>query len=367
MEEARHREQERPFEPEAQRESYAQPHHFAVNDVSWREKAKRIIAELSRQSYDQAQRLSGGGKAKRHRPYSIPEAAQRLVEALDRNDEEAAKAIFLYDYDAQQAQRSAAHHEPNAGRSAGRALHLPGHAGHTLCGEEAHAATLVPSVTDSTCYYCNREWERQYERGHTPNADGGTIRYVLKQITPDGLWVSPDVFSAETPRHVAQNVIAGMLWGQPRWAETSDGRFLYGLDAKGKEMRAAPPHGHTPNAPYAPAEMDRHAATDLVLFIENTADLSLDGPHGQGRSVLLNALRKFRKGTYDPAQAVRLFEYLTESGARRYVQENRSSLPWNQMFSVATRREAARQLSESFRSSAEKGEYDEVDTRIGAR
>jgi len=289
MEEARHREQERPFEPEAQRESYAQPHHFAVNDLPWREKAKRIIAELSRQSYDQAQRLSGGGKAKRHRPYSIPEAAQRLVEALDRNDEEAAKAIFLYDYDAQQAQRSAAHHEPNAGRSAGRALHLPGHAGHTLCGEEAHAATLVPSVTDSTCHYCNQEWERQYERGHTPNA------------------------------------------------------------------------------PYAPAEMDRHAATELVLFIENTADLSLDGPHGQGRSVLLNALRKFRKGTYDPAHAVRLFEYLTESGARRYVQENRSSLPWNQMFSVATRREAARQLSESFRSSAEKGEYDDVDTRIGAR
>jgi hypothetical protein len=113
--------------------------------------------------------------------------------------------------------------------------------------------------------------------------------------------------------------------------------------------------------------MDRHAATELVLFIENTADLSLDGPHGQGRSVLLNALRKFRKGTYDPAHAVRLFEYLTESGARRYVQENRSSLPWNQMFSVATRREAARQLSESFRSSAEKGEYDDVDTRIGAR
>ena len=102
-----------------------------------------------------------------------------------------------------------------------------------------------------------------------------------------------------------------------------------------------------------------------MLFIENTADLSLDGPRGQGHSVLLNALRKFRKGTYDPKMAVKLFEYLTESGARRYVQENRSSLPWNQMFSVPTRREAARQLEASFRSAAEQGEYDHVNTAIG--
>jgi len=211
MEEARHREEDRPFDPGAQRESYAKPHHFAVN----------------------------------------------------------------------------------AGHSAARALHLPGHAGHTLCGEESHAATLVPSVTDSTCHYCAQEWERQFYRG--------------------------------------------------------------------REAR------HTPNAPYAPAEMDRHAATELVLFIENTADLALEGPHGQGRSVLLNALRKFRKGTYDSAMAVKLFEYLTEAGARRYAQQNQSSMPWNQRFSVSTRREAARQLEASFRSAAEQGEYDEVDTRIGAR
>jgi hypothetical protein len=203
MEEARHREVERPFDPEAPRESYASPHHFAVN----------------------------------------------------------------------------AH---------GRTLHLPGHAGHTLCGETAHEGTLVPSVKDSTCYYCAQAWDRQHAAHHEPNAG---------------------------------------------------------------------PRG----------EVDRHAATELVMFIENTADLSLDGPHGQGRSVLLNALRKFRKGTYDPKLAVRLFEYLTEAGARRYAQENHSSMPWNQMFNVPTRREAARQLEESFRSAAEHGEYDSVDSRVGAR
>jgi hypothetical protein len=111
---------------------------------------------------------------------------------------------------------------------------------------------------------------------------------------------------------------------------------------------------------------DEHAATELVMFIENTSDLSPDGPHGQGHSVLLNALRKWKKGTYDPALAVRLFEYLTEAGAKRYAKEMGSSeKEWSTMFNPATRHEAARQLEESFRSSAEHGEYDHVDTRIG--
>jgi hypothetical protein len=110
--------------------------------------------------------------------------------------------------------------------------------------------------------------------------------------------------------------------------------------------------------------VDEHAATELVMFIENTSDLSPDGPQGQGRSVLLNALRKWKKGTYDPALAVRLFEYLAEAGAKRYQKEFGSDAP---IFSPATRHEAARQLEASFRSSAEGGEYDHVDTRIGVR
>ena len=113
---------------------------------------------------------------------------------------------------------------------------------------------------------------------------------------------------------------------------------------------------------------DEHAANELVMYIENTSDLSPDGPSGQGRSVLLNALRKWRKGTYDPALAVRLFEYLAESGAKRYAVEF-SGAPgdWSTMFNPATRYEAAKQLEASFRSSAGNGEYDHVDTRIGHR
>jgi len=125
---------------------------------------------------------------------------------------------------------------------------------------------------------------------------------------------------------------------------------------KAKAKRRSPTHR-------APA--DEQAATELVMYIENTSDLSPDGPSGQGRSVLLNALRKWRKKTYDPALAVRLFEYLTEAGAKRYAKEFGSAKEWSTMFTPATRHEAAKQLEASFRSSVENGEYDHVDTRVG--
>jgi hypothetical protein len=114
-------------------------------------------------------------------------------------------------------------------------------------------------------------------------------------------------------------------------------------------------------------QADQHAADELVLYIDNTSDLSINGPRGQGRDVLLNALRKWRKGTYDPELAVKLFGYLVESGAKRYAREFASSeREWSTMFTPATRREAARQLEASFRSAAEAGEYDHVDVRPGA-
>lgn len=114
-------------------------------------------------------------------------------------------------------------------------------------------------------------------------------------------------------------------------------------------------------------EADHEAAHELVLYIENESDLSPDGPRGQGHDVLLNALRKWRSGTYDPKLAVRLFEYLAESGAKRYAKEFGSSeREWSTMFTPATRREAASQLEESFRSAANHGEYDHVDTGRGS-
>lgn len=109
--------------------------------------------------------------------------------------------------------------------------------------------------------------------------------------------------------------------------------------------------------------VDEQAATELVMFIENESDLSPDGPQGQGQSVRMNALRKWRAGTYDPVLAVKLFEYLAESGAKRYAKEFASPKEWNTIFNPATRHEAARQLEASFRNSVENGEYDQETPR----
>lgn len=105
---------------------------------------------------------------------------------------------------------------------------------------------------------------------------------------------------------------------------------------------------------------DQQAATELVMYIENESDLSPDGPRGQGQSVRVNALKKWRAGTYDPVLGVRLFEYLAEAGAKRYAKEFSVGTDWSTIFNPATRHEAARQLEASFRSSAENGEYDRV-------
>lgn len=130
------------------------------------------------------------------------------------------------------------------------------------------------------------------------------------------------------------------------------------------EVRERGPHARAPRG----AAADQTAADELVIYIQNTSELSPDGPRGQGRSVLLNALRKWRKGTYDPELAVKLFEHLTESGAKQYAKEHGSSeREWSTMFTPATRREAARQLEAYFRAEAKLGNYDHVDVRPGAR
>jgi len=58
-------------------------------------------------------------------------------------------------------------------------------------------------------------------------------------IEPEGLWTS-EVFGPSEHRHIVQGVVGGWLSGRPRWATDLEGNFIYGLDAKGKEMKSAP-------------------------------------------------------------------------------------------------------------------------------
>lgn len=76
--------------------------------MDWRDKAHRLIGNMCRVSYLRVNTKKGGGLYKKHRAYSVPEAAEELIDCLGREDEAGAKALFLFSYDCQRATRDVA-------------------------------------------------------------------------------------------------------------------------------------------------------------------------------------------------------------------------------------------------------------------
>lgn len=70
--------------------------------MSWQNKVSRVIQALCQESYDSAQTSKSGKRYKKHHPYTIPTEAEALVNCLDTNDEERAKAMMLYNYQIKQ-------------------------------------------------------------------------------------------------------------------------------------------------------------------------------------------------------------------------------------------------------------------------
>ena len=62
----------------------------------WRTKAQDEILKLCRQSYVQANTRKDGKRYKKHQAYAVPVLAEELVDCLNTEDEERAKAIFLF-------------------------------------------------------------------------------------------------------------------------------------------------------------------------------------------------------------------------------------------------------------------------------
>jgi hypothetical protein len=61
----------------------------------WQQKAHAVIAELCAAAWRRTNLDRHGRPYPKHRPYPRPADAQALVECLNSNDEERAKAIFL--------------------------------------------------------------------------------------------------------------------------------------------------------------------------------------------------------------------------------------------------------------------------------
>ncbi len=85
--------------------------------------------------------------------------------------------------------------------------------------------------------------------------------------------------------------------------------------------------------------------TELVLYITNDSVLYRQ----QAQPIIANLRKKIAKGTYDAAKAVKLWGYLANSGAQKYTKEYGGSGNGSYgSFSAADRREAAKELAESY-------------------
>lgn len=115
---------------------------------------------------------------------------------------------------------------------------------------------------------------------------------------------------------------------------------------------------HAALAGHPDPEIDEHAANELELYLDNDQRFAPGSPTGQGRAIANNMLRKIKKGVYDHTLAVQGWMHVVESAAKTYTKEFESSLPWNKMFNVATRRAVAQSLADRFKREVEGGEWD---------
>lgn len=106
---------------------------------------------------------------------------------------------------------------------------------------------------------------------------------------------------------------------------------------------------------------DADAAKELALFIENDGDLYRQ----QWQPILKNLANKRAQGKYDREKAIKLFMYLMESGAKKYAKDMGGT--WNVMFSVPTRREAAKEFALNFEHYDNEGTYDSYLTKVSAK
>lgn len=85
-------------------------------------------------------------------------------------------------------------------------------------------------------------------------------------------------------------------------------------------------------------------ARELLLFCENDGDLYRQ----QVQPIEKNLAKKLAKGQYDHTKAKKLWGYLADNCAKKYVKEFGGGLPWHTMFSTADRRDVAAKFADSF-------------------
>jgi hypothetical protein len=100
--------------------------------------------------------------------------------------------------------------------------------------------------------------------------------------------------------------------------------------------------------------IDKPAARELELYIENDRDLYRQ----RFLPMVLNLQRKIKKGVFRQRLAIKMFQYLSDDGAKKYAREfGGPGTPWNVMFPKRTRRMVAARLVRHFISEIRAGNY----------
>ncbi len=110
--------------------------------------------------------------------------------------------------------------------------------------------------------------------------------------------------------------------------------------------------------------VDSDAVNELDSFIQNDEGLY----RRRFMPIISNMRRKMAKGIYDDEKAIKLWMYLVDDAARKYVQEFGSmDTDVKDMFPKETRLQVAKILRDREKENIEKGEYDVVKGTVSPR
>jgi hypothetical protein len=102
-------------------------------------------------------------------------------------------------------------------------------------------------------------------------------------------------------------------------------------------------------------DSDEAVASELILYLDNDEPM-----YRQKKAIIENLTKKFNKGTYDHKLAPKIWSYLVESAAKKYVKEHGSPGDrWFQIFDVAVRKVAAKELADRWYKLVKAGYPDE--------
>ena len=111
-------------------------------------------------------------------------------------------------------------------------------------------------------------------------------------------------------------------------------------------------------------EQDSDAVNELDLFIMNDEDLYRQ----QFMPKILNLRKKMKKGIYDDELAIKLWMYLVDNAARKYVQEfGTPDQDVKDMFPKETRLQVAQVIADREKENIEQGEYDVIKGTVTQR